>query len=79
MVERTFCTRDQVGIFEVMTMNREVETLILNGHVSEYDMRSIGAKQGMITMLQDGLLKAIDGITSVDEVFRVAKDITERE
>ncbi|OGY54591.1 MAG: hypothetical protein A2951_01635 [Candidatus Buchananbacteria bacterium RIFCSPLOWO2_01_FULL_56_15] len=71
--------RDQVGIFEVMTMNREVETLILNGHVSEYDMRSIGAKQGMITMLQDGLLKAIDGITSVDEVFRVAKDITERE
>jgi hypothetical protein len=30
-----------VGIFEVMTMNKEVENLIITGHVSEYDMRSI--------------------------------------
>jgi len=68
--------KGRVGIFEVMTMNKEVENLILTGHVSEYDMRSIAIKNGMITMIQDGLLKAIDGITTVEEVFRVAKDIT---
>ena len=68
--------KGRVGIFEVMTMNKEVENLILNGHVSEYDMRSIGIKYGMITMIQDGLLKAVDGITTVEEIFRVAKDIT---
>jgi type II secretory ATPase GspE/PulE/Tfp pilus assembly ATPase PilB-like protein len=68
--------KGRVGIFEVMTMNKEVETLILTGHVSEYDMRTIGIKRGMITMIQDGLLKAVDGITTVEEVFRVAKDIT---
>ena len=66
--------KGRVGIFEVMTMNKEVEDLILTGHVSEYDMRSIGIKHGMITMIQDGLLKAVDGITTVEEVFRVAKD-----
>ncbi len=68
--------KGRIGIFEVMTMNKEVETLILSGHVSEYDMRAISIKHGMITMIQDGLLKAVDGITSVEEVFRVAKDIT---
>ncbi len=70
--------KGRVGIFEVMTMNKEVETLILTSHVSEYDMRNIAIKNGMITMIQDGLLKASDGITTVDEVFRVAKDITAR-
>ncbi|MFA6410136.1 MAG: GspE/PulE family protein [Candidatus Buchananbacteria bacterium] len=66
--------KGRIGIFEIMTMNKEVEKLILTGQVSEYDMRAIGIKHGMITMIQDGLLKARDGITSVEEVFRVAKD-----
>lgn len=69
--------KGRTGIFEIMTMNKEVENLILTGHVSEYDMRSIAVKHGMITMIQDGLLKAVDGITTVEEVFRVAKDISE--
>ena len=68
--------KGRMGIFEVMTMNQEVENLILAGQVSEYDMRAIAVKYGMITMIQDGLLKAVDGITTVEEVFRVAKDIT---
>lgn len=70
--------KGRLGIFEVMNMNKEVETLILTGHVSEYDMRNIGVKNGMITMVQDGLLKAADGITTVAEVFRVAKDIEDQ-
>lgn len=70
--------RGRVGIYEIMTMNKELEQMILGGQVSEYDMREIAKKYGMVTMIQDGLLKAIDGITSVDEVFRVAKDITNR-
>lgn len=70
--------KGRIGIFEVMAMNKEVENLILTGHVSEYDMRAIGIKHGMITMIQDGLLKAVDGVTAVEEVFRVAKDITDK-
>jgi len=64
--------RGRVGIFELLLVNDQVEQLIISSRVTEYTMREIAAKQGMITMVQDGLLKALDGITSVDEVFRVA-------
>ena len=68
--------KGRIGIYEIMVMNKEVENLILTGNVSEYDMRAIALRHGMVTMLQDGLLKALDGITTVEEVFRVAKDVT---
>ena len=65
--------RGRIGIYEIMVVDKEIERLILKGNVSEYDMEDAAAKKGMITMAQDGLLKAIDGITSVEEVFRVAE------
>jgi len=65
--------KGRIGIYEVLTMNAELEKIILGGKVSEYDMRANGSKNGMITMVQDGLLKALDGITSAEEVFRVAE------
>lgn len=68
--------KGRIGIFEIMTMYPEYEPLILSGHVSEYDLKRIALKHGMVTMVQDGLLKALDGITTVEEVFRVAKDIS---
>ena len=46
--------------------------MILGSNVSEYDMLEVAQKHGMITMTQDGLLKALEGITSVEEVLRVA-------
>lgn len=70
--------RGRIGIYEVVIMNHEIEALILGGQVSEYDMRTIAEKYGTVSMIQDGLLKALDGITSVDEVFRVAKDFEVR-
>jgi type IV pilus assembly protein PilB len=65
--------KGRIGIYEVMTMTKEIENLILTGNVSEYQMEEIAKKQGMVSMVQDGLLKALDGLTSVDEVLRVAE------
>jgi type II secretory ATPase GspE/PulE/Tfp pilus assembly ATPase PilB-like protein len=70
--------KGRIGIYEVMMMTKKIEDLILQSHVSEFDMRAISKENGMITMIQDGLLKAADGITTVDEIFRVAKDITSK-
>jgi type II secretory ATPase GspE/PulE/Tfp pilus assembly ATPase PilB-like protein len=36
------------------------------------DFKKTAIEQGMLTMAQDGLLKALEGITDVEEVFRVA-------
>ncbi len=63
--------KGRIGIYEIFTMTKEVESIILSGKVSEYAIQELAVKNGMVTMVQDGLLKALEGITSVDEVFRV--------
>ncbi|MBI4090157.1 MAG: type II/IV secretion system protein [Candidatus Kerfeldbacteria bacterium] len=65
--------RGRTGIFEVIEMNGQLEKLILSGQAAEADLKELARDQGMITMAQDGLLKALDGITSVEEVFSVAE------
>ncbi len=65
--------RGRIGIYEIFTMNKEIEGVILAGNVSEYVMADLAHQAGMVTMVQDGILKAADGITTVEEVFRVAE------
>ena len=54
-------------------MSKEIEKIILSAEVSEYTIQELAVKSGMVTMAQDGLLKALDKITTVDEVFRVTE------
>ena len=61
--------RGRVGVYEVLVMSPEIEKMILSGAVSEYDIQQKAIEDGMVTMLQDGLLKAKDGATSLDEIF----------
>ncbi|PIX62262.1 hypothetical protein CO057_00490 [Candidatus Uhrbacteria bacterium CG_4_9_14_0_2_um_filter_41_50] len=63
--------KGRVGVYEILTKNAEIEQVILSGQISEYKMREVAQKQGMVTMGQDGLLKALEGDTSVEEVMRV--------
>jgi type IV pilus assembly protein PilB len=65
--------KGRLGIYEIFAMTKEIENLILTGNVSEYQIGDVAKKQGMITMAQDGLLKALDGLTSVEEVLRAAE------
>lgn len=62
--------KGRIGIYEVLTINEEIEKLILDLS-GETDLTIAALESGMITMLQDGILKAIEGITSIDEVKRV--------
>ncbi len=64
--------KGRIGIYEIFTMNKEIENVILSKEVSEYMIAELAMKNGMITMAQDGLLKALEGLTSVDEVLAVA-------
>ncbi|MFA5127009.1 MAG: GspE/PulE family protein [Patescibacteria group bacterium] len=66
--------RGRIGIYEIFTMSPAIEKKILAGNVSEYEIENLAISGGMITMLQDGLLKALDGITSVDEVWTKVRD-----
>jgi len=66
--------KGRTGVYEVFTMTPEIEKMILAGQVSEHDMKEITQKEGMVSMVQDGILKALDGITTVEEVFRVTEE-----
>ena len=65
--------RGRIGIYEIIIMNEKLEKVILSGKVSEYEIRDLATEQNMVTMAQDGVLKALEGITSLEEVFRVAE------
>lgn len=63
----------RVGIFEVMPVTEKMGRLILErSPVSE--IRKAAVSEGMITIKQDGYLKVVDGITTVEEVLRVAQE-----
>jgi general secretion pathway protein E len=59
-------------ISEVLLISEELSTMIANG-ASKEKMREQAFKEGFITMLQDGVNKALQGKTSLEEVLRVAR------
>lgn len=65
--------KGRIGIYELLSMNPDIERIILSSAISEYQIREISQKLGMVTMLQDGILKAMTGITTLEEVFRVVQ------
>ncbi len=62
--------RGRLGIFEVMTIDEEIRKLI-ESMATEYDIRNASLEKGMITYEQDGIVKALKGETSLEEVQRV--------
>jgi type II secretory ATPase GspE/PulE/Tfp pilus assembly ATPase PilB-like protein len=63
--------KGRIGLFEMFNMSPEIEKIILSGEVSEYKIAEEAKKDGMISMVQDGVLKALSGVTSLEEVYRV--------
>lgn len=64
--------RGRLGIFELMMMTSKIRELSYQG-ASTQDLRRAAIAQGMNTLYQDGIHKVLRGITTIDEVFRVAK------
>ena len=63
----------RAGLYEVMDVTEEIQNLIVARSTSAEIQRK-AIEQGMITMRQDGYLKALQGITTIEEVNRVAAD-----
>ena len=63
----------RAGLYEVMDVSEEIQQLIVNRAISA-DIQRKAIEQGMITMRQDGYLKALQGITTLEEVNRVTSD-----
>jgi type II secretory ATPase GspE/PulE/Tfp pilus assembly ATPase PilB-like protein len=62
-----------LGVYEVIELTPDLQKLIQQPNVTAYDIEQAAIKNGAVLVLQDGILKALEGETTVEEVFRVAK------
>ncbi len=62
--------KGRIGIFEIIKIDGDLEKLIA-GSPSHASIKEAAAKKNMTTMLQDGVIKVIDGITSIKEIKSV--------
>ncbi len=63
----------RAGIYEVMDVTEAIQQLIIK-RAPASEVQKVAMSEGMITMRQDGYLKALTGITTIEEVNRVAAD-----
>jgi type IV pilus assembly protein PilB len=63
----------RIAVFEVLEMTKELSEIILK-EPSETKIFEEAKRQGMVTMKQDGIIKVLDGITTLEEVLQVAEE-----
>jgi len=63
----------RIGIFEVLPVTEKIARLIIE-RAAAIDIEKAAREEGMITLKQDGYLKVMEGITTLEEVLRVAQD-----
>ncbi len=64
---------DRIGIHEILKINESTKNLIMANTTSD-DIEKQAKKEGMMTMLEDGIIKAVQGITTIEEVLRVTRE-----
>lgn len=65
--------KGRIGIYEILEIDDEL-TKMINAHATADDIKIYARQHNMITMLEDGLVKAKTGITTITEVLRVTKE-----
>ncbi len=63
----------RVGIFEVISVTESIASLILKRSPAS-EIEAVAKKEGMISLKQDGYLKVLEGLTTIEEVLRVAQE-----
>lgn len=62
----------RVGVYEMMEYDDEIKNLLLQGKTA-LDVERYALKQWMMNLERDGIFKAIEGQTTLDEVYRIVK------
>jgi type IV pilus assembly protein PilB len=65
--------KGRMGIHEVLEMSPTLKDMIMSGKTGD-DVAEQARKEGMLTMIEDGIFKAAQGLTSIEEVLRVISE-----
>ena len=63
----------RIAVFEVMVLSDKMSRLMLKGSLAS-EFEKLAIEDGMLKMIQDGYLRALEGVTTIEEVLRVTKD-----
>lgn len=63
----------RVGIFEVMIMTEPIRELVMR-RANADEIRDLAKKEGMTTMIEDGIKKVLSGVTTIEEVLRATRE-----
>lgn len=64
---------ERTGIFEVLEMTDQIKELLLK-RASSGEIMRMAQQQGMTTMVEDGLDKLLQGVTTLEEILRVIRE-----
>jgi type IV pilus assembly protein PilB len=65
--------KGRVGIYEVLEVTPSIGKLI-NSKATADDLKEAAVKEGMIQMIEDGFIKAVNAVTTIEEILRVTKE-----
>jgi type IV pilus assembly protein PilB len=65
--------KGRMGIHEILEMSPTIKDMVMNDRTAD-DVEEQARKEGMLTMLEDGIFKAAQGLTSIEEVLRVINE-----
>ena len=65
----------RAGLYETIPVDEEIQKMIIS-HATANEIMRLAKSKGTVTMRQDGVLKALSGITTMEEVNRVASDLS---
>ena len=67
--------KGRAGLYETIEVDEDIQKLIIS-HSTSAEIMRLAREKGTVTMRQDGMLKVLSGITTMEEVNRVASDLT---
>jgi type II secretory ATPase GspE/PulE/Tfp pilus assembly ATPase PilB-like protein len=65
--------KGRLGVYEVLPVTPAIQKLIISGSTNEV-IQTEAIKEGMVTMQTDGLIKALQGQTTLEEIMRVTSE-----
>ena len=65
--------KGRVGVHEILRVSEGIRNLIMANATSD-DIEKQAKKEGMMTMLEDGVVKCVQGITTIEEILRVTSE-----
>jgi len=65
--------KGRIGIYETLDITEQISEMILR-KASRAELKEAAIKQGMLTIVEDGFIKAKNGITTIEEIMRVTKE-----